>query len=318
MPALFPAIEPYESSFVDVGDGNRLYYEVCGNPHGRPAVVLHGGPGSGCTPGARRMFDPEAFRIVLFDQRNCGRSLPHAGDATVSLEANTTAKLIGDIEALRGHLGVERWLVYGASWGSALGLAYAEADPERVSGLVISHVGGSRHADIAWLYHGVGRYFPEAWTCFRAGAGVTDPEADLIAAYHRLLADPDPAVREKAAADWCDWEAAVISIDPGHARPARYDEPRFRMAFARIVTHYFVHRCWFEDDQLTGEAHRLAGIPGAIVCGRLDLGSPLENGWRLHRAWPGSTFHIVENAGHETTTPGMMETILAAIDRFAR
>jgi proline iminopeptidase len=317
MPSLHPEIEPYATGMLDVGDGQRLYWEVCGNPHGRPALVLHGGPGSGCTAGARRMFDPQAFRIVLFDQRNCGRSLPHAADAAVSLRDNTTAHLIGDIEALRRHLDVERWLVNGASWGSVLGLAYAQAHPERVSALVLSHLGGSRHTDIAWLYHGVGRYFPQAWAQFRAGAGVADPDADLIEAYHRLLTHPDPAVREQAASDWCDWEAEVISIDPNHKRPPRYDDPRFRMAFARIVTHYFVHKCWLEDGQLLRDAHRLAGLPGAVVCGRLDLGSPIEGAWLLHEAWPGSELTIVENAGHETTTPGMMENILAAIDKFS-
>ena len=317
MPKLHPEIEPYETGMLDVGDGQQLYWECCGNPDGKPAVVLHGGPGSGCTPGARRMFDPRAFRIVRFDQRNCGRSLPHASDPSVSLAANTTSHLIADIEVLRTRLGVERWLVNGASWGSVLGLAYAEAHPERVSALVLSHLGGDRHADIHWLYHGVGRYFPEAWERFRAGAGVTGPDADLIAAYHQRLADPDPAVREKAASDWCDWEAAIISIDPNHPRPARYDDPSFRMVFARIVTHYFTHKCWLEDGQLVRNAHRLANIPGAIVCGELDFGSPIENAQRLHEAWPQSVLTIVEKAGHETTTPGMMESILAAIDRFA-
>jgi proline iminopeptidase len=318
MPILHPEIEPCETGLLDVGDGQRLYWEACGNPNGKAAVVLHGGPGSGCTPGARRMFDPAVFRIVLFDQRQCGRSTPHASDPEVDLGVNTTARLLRDIEALRVHLGIEHWLVVGSSWGSVLGLAYAQAHPSRVSALVLSHLGGSRHADIAWLYHGVGRYFPEAWARFRAGAGISDPQADLIEAYHRLLAHPDPTVREKAARDWCDWEAAVISIDPNHPRPARYDDPRFRMAFARIVTHYFTHRCWLEDGQLLRDAARLGSLPGAIVCGRLDLGSPIEGAWQLHRAWPGSTLSIVENAGHETSTPGMMETILAAIDRFAR
>jgi proline iminopeptidase len=317
MVALYPEIEPYETGTLDVGDGQRIYWEACGNPHGQPAVVFHGGPGSGCTPGARRMFDPQAFRIVLFDQRNCGRSTPHASDPDVDLSVNTTQHLLADIEALRRHLGIEQWLVNGASWGSVLGLAYAQAHPERVSGLVLSHLGGCRHADITWLYQGVGRYFPQAWARFRAGAGVSDPDANLIRAYHRLLADPDPVVRERAASDWCDWEAEVISIDPNHKRPARYDDPRFCMVFARIVTHYFANNCWLEDGQLLRDAHRLAGLPGAIVCGRLDLGSPIENAWLLHEAWPGSELTIVENAGHETSTPGMMESIMAAIDRFA-
>ena len=317
MPDLYHAIEPYDHGMLDVGEGQSLYWECCGNPAGRPALVLHGGPGSGCTPGARRLFDPQAFRIVLFDQRNCGRSLPHAGDPAVSLEANTTPHLLADIEALRLHLGVERWLVYGSSWGSALGLAYAQLYPQRVSALVVSHASIGRFADIHWLYHGVGRYFPEAWERFRAAAGDDGPDANLIAAYHRLLCDRDSEVREHAARNWCDWEAAVISIDPRHKPPERYLDARFRMAFARIVTHYFNHNCFLEDGQLLRDSARLAGIPGAIVQGRLDLGSPLEGPWRLAQAWPGGEFVVVEQAGHETTTPGMLESIVAAIDRFA-
>ncbi|MGH6972777.1 MAG: alpha/beta fold hydrolase, partial [Caulobacteraceae bacterium] len=251
MTARYPPIEPYESGLLEVGDGQRLYWETCGAAAGKPALVLHGGPGSGCTPGVRRLFDPETYRIVLFDQRGCGRSSPHASDPAVDLTANTTGHLLGDIEALRRHLGVERWgLVFGSSWGSVLGLAYAERHPDRVSALVLSAVGGSRRADLHWLYHGVGRDFPEAWARFRDGAGVTNPGANLIEAYCDLLNHPDSGVREKAAQDWCDWEAAVISVDPGHKRPERYDDPRFRMAFARIVTHYFSHGCWLDDGQL--------------------------------------------------------------------
>jgi proline iminopeptidase len=317
MPQLHPPIEPYASGMLDVGDGQSLYWERCGNPDGRPALVLHGGPGSGCTPGVRRFFDPQKFGVVLFDQRNCGRSLPHASDPAVSLAANTTPHLIADIEALRLHLGIDHWLVFGSSWGSALGLAYAEQHPQRVSALVLSHASVGRWADIHWLYHGVGRHFPEAWERFWAGAGVSAPDADLIAAYHRLLGDPDPAVREKAAQDWCDWEAAVISIDPRHKPPERYLDPRFRMVFARIVTHYFSHHCWLEDGQLLRDAGRLANIPGAIVQGRLDLGSPLEGPRRLAQAWPKAQLVVVDEAGHETTTPGMLESIVGAIDRVA-
>ena len=317
MPPLYPPIDPYETGRLDVGDGQDLYWETCGSPEGRSALVLHGGPGSGCTPGARRFFDPSAFRIVLFDQRGCGRSLPHASDPAVSLAANTTAHQIADIEALRRRLGVERWLVFGSSWGSVLGLAYAQQYPQHVSALVLSHASAGRPSDIHWLYHGVGRYFPEAWDRFRSAAGVGEPDANLIQAYHRLLSNSDPQVREKAARDWCDWEAAVISIDPGHKPPERYLDPRFRMVFARIVTHYFSHYCWLKGDELLDGAHRLAGIPGAIVLGRLDLGTPLEGPWKLAQAWPGAELIIIDEAGHETTTPGMLESIVAAIDRFA-
>jgi proline iminopeptidase len=315
MAALHPEIEPYETGMLDVGDGQLVYWEACGDPDGKPVVVLHGGPGSGCTPGMRRMFDPAAFRVILFDQRQCGRSTPHASDPSVDLSINTTGHLLADIEALRGYLGVERWLVVGSSWGSVLALAYAQARPERVSGLVLSSVGTG--GDAHWLYHGVGRYFPEAWARFHAAAGVHEPHADLIEAYHRLLNDPDPGVRERAAQAWCDWEAAVISTNPNHKPPARYADARFRMVFARIVTHYFVHKCWLEDGALLRDAHRLAGIPGVMVHGRLDLGTPLASVQELAQAWPGSELVMVDEAGHETTTPGMMESILAAIDHCA-
>ncbi len=315
--ALYPSIGPHDSGLLDSGEGQRIYWETCGAPNGKPALMLHGGPGSGCTPGMRRFFDPAAYRAVLFDQRGSGRSLPHASDPAVDLSTNTTPRLLADIEALRAHLGVERWVVYGVSWGSTLALAYAERHPDRVQAMVLSHVGLTRPCDIHWLYHGVGRYFPEAWERFRAGAGTIAPGANLVHAYRDLLASPQQAVREKAALDWCAWEAALISIDPKLVRPARYEDPRFRMVFARIVTWYFSHDAWLEDDELLRNAGRLDGVPGVLVHGRLDLGSPLEGPWALHKAWPGSELVVVENAGHETQTPGVNEAVVAALDRFA-
>ena len=314
----FPAIEPYASGLLEVGEGHRIYWETCGNPEGRAALVLHGGPGSGCTPGMRRLFDPARFRIVLFDQRNAGRSLPHASDPGVDLATNTTHRVLGDIERLRTHLGVERWLLFGGSWGTTLALAYAETHPERVTGLVLSHVGLTRPEDVHWLYHGAGRHFPEAWARFRAGAGVEDPNANLVAAYRERLASPDPAVRETAARDWCDWEAGVISLDPRLPRPPRYEDPAFRMAFARIVTHYFSHAAWLGEDELIDGAHRLAGIPGVLICGGQDIGAPLDGPRALHAAWPGSELIVIETAGHETQTPGVMEATLDAIERLSR
>jgi len=315
MTSLFPRIEPYDRGMLDVGDGNRIYWEVCGNASGKPAVVFHGGPGSGCTEEVRRLFDPQAYRIVLFDQRNCGRSIPHASDFATDLAANMTQHLLADIEALRRHLGIERWLIFGSSWGATLALAYAETHPGRVSEMVLASVTTSRPSEIHWLYHEAGRLFPEAWARFRAGARVTDRNADLIEAYHRLLNDPDPAVREEAAKNWCEWEAAVVSVDP---KPLpRYDDPKFRMAFARIVTHYFRHNAWLEDGILLRNAYHLKDIPGILIHGRLDLGSPLDNAWELSRAWPGSELIVVHDAGHETRAPGMRESILAAIGQFA-
>lgn len=313
----YPEIEPYEQGMLDVGDGQRLYWEVCGNPGGKPAVLLHGGPGSGCTPSFRRDFDPERYRIVLFDQRGAGRSEPHASDPAVDLRTNTTHHLLVDIERLREHLGVERWLVWGLSWGSTLALAYAERHPDRVTEIVLASVTLTRQEDIEWLYHGVGRFFPDEWARFRDGVPAAERGGDLVAAYDRLLNhDPDPAVRERAARDWCDWEDAVVSLEPGYVRNPRYDDPRFRMAFARIVTHYFRHRAWLDDGELLRDAHRLVGIPGALVHGRLDLGGPPAAARELARAWPDSTLELV-GTGH-TGGDEMNERVVAATDRFAR
>ncbi|MEX1104473.1 MAG: prolyl aminopeptidase, partial [Dehalococcoidia bacterium] len=274
MTQLFPEIEPYDHGMRDVGDGQLVYWEVCGNPSGKPAVVLHGGPGSGCTPGMRRYFDPAVYRVVLFDQRGSGRSTPHASDPSTDLSTNTTEHLLADIERLREHLGIERWLVYGGSWGVTLGLAYAERFPERVTEMVLVSAALTRPADIEWLYRGVGRLFPQQWERFRAGVPDAERDGDLVAAYHRLLESPDAAVREKAARDWCDWEEAVVSSSPGYRPNPRYERPEFRMAFARIVTHYFSNDAWLEDGVLLREAGRLAGIPGIMIHGRFDLGSP--------------------------------------------
>jgi proline iminopeptidase len=314
----FPDIEPYERGTLDVGDGHRLYWELCGNPDGKPAVVLHGGPGSGCTPWWRRFFDPDAYRIVLFDQRNCGRSTPHASDPAVDLSTNTTPHLLADIERLRGHLGVDRWLVFGGSWGSALGLAYAERHPERVTEIVLFGIAVGRRREIEWITRDVGRLFPQAWTRFRDGVPASERDGSLVEAYARLLEDPDPAIREKAARDWCDWEDAHVRVRPDHGRNLRYDDPAFRMAFARIVTHYWRQNGWLEDGVLLREAGRLAGIPGVLVHGRLDVSGPLDGAWELARAWPGSELAIIEEAGHSAGDPGMTETLVAATDRFAR
>ena len=311
----YPEVEPYEHGMLEVGDGQSVYWEACGNPAGKPAVVLHGGPGSGCIAGFRRYFNPGAYRVVLFDQRGAGRSLPHASDPATGLHANTTHHLVADIELLRAHLGVDRWLVWGISWGSTLALAYAERHPRRVSEIVLASVTMTRHADIDWLYHGVGRFFPGEWARFRAGAGATSADTDLVAAYYRLLHDADPAVRERAARDWCDWEDAVISLEDGHQPSPRYEDPRFRMAFARIVTHYFHHRAWLDDGELLHHADRLAGIPGVLVQGRLDLGGPPVTAWELAQAWPNAELHLV--GGGHTGGPDMTDHLIAATDNLA-
>ncbi|MDX1932306.1 MAG: prolyl aminopeptidase [Capsulimonadales bacterium] len=317
MNGLYPDIEPLETGQLAVGDGHRLYWEVCGHPAGKPVVVLHGGPGSGCTPGHRRFFDPSAYRIVLFDQRGCGRSVPQAGDFSVDLSSNTTHHLIADLERLRTHLGIDRWMVFGGSWGSTLGLAYAQRYPERVTEMVLAGVTMTRPSEIRWLYRTVAPLFPEAWARFRAGVPEAERDGDLVEAYYRLLRHPDAAVRERAVQDWCDWETSLESVDPNHRASARRLTPEFRRTFARLVTHYFYHRAWLEDGELLRNAHRLAGIPGILVQGRLDLAGPLVTAWELARAWPDAELVIVRNAGHTTSDPGMPESIIAATDRFA-
>jgi proline iminopeptidase len=310
----YPEIEPYAHGMLEVGDGQSIYWEQCGNPAGKPAVVLHGGPGSGCIPSFRRNFNPEAYRIVLFDQRGAGRSVPYAGEPATSLRANTTHHLIADLELLRDHLGIGRWLVWGVSWGSTLALAYAQTHPERVSEIVLASVTMTRPMDIAWLYHGVGRFFPEEWARFRDGAGAAGADGDLVAAYYGLLNGDDPAVRERAARDWCLWEDAVVSLE-GYAPNPRYENPRFRMCFARVVTHYFHHHAWLEDGALLRGAGRLAGIPGVLVHGRLDLGGPADTAWELAQAWPDAELHLV--GGGHTGGKDMTTCLLAATDRFA-
>ena len=317
MAALYPEIEPFARGMLDIGDGNRVYWETCGNPEGKPAVVLHGGPGSGCTPGWRRYFDPDAFRIVLFDQRGCGRSTPHASDPAVDLTTNTTHHLLTDIERLRRHLGIGAWLVFGGSWGSTLGLAYAEQHPERVSEVVLFSVVATSQREVRWVTHDMRRFFPGEWTRFRAGVPAAERDGSLVEAYSRLLRDPDPAVREKAARDWCDWEETHIAVRPDHRPNPRYADPAFRMAFARLVTHYWRHAAWLEDGILLREAPSLAGIPGVLVHGRLDVSSPPDIAWELAQAWPGSELVLINDAGHGSGDPGMTEALVRATDRFA-
>lgn len=314
MAELFPPIEPVETGMLDVGDGQKLYWEASGNPAGLAALTLHGGPGSGCGPGGRRIFDPARYRIIQFDQRGAGRSTPRV-DATTDLSTNTTAHLISDIEALRNHLGVDRWVVRGVSWGVTLGLAYAQAHPERVAGMILNSVTMTRPVDIHWLYHEVGRFYPEAWHRFRAGAPPDDRDGDLVDAYHHLLTvQPDLDLREQAARDWCAWEDAASPMPDGRPNP-RYADPAFRMTFARIVTHYFHHAAWLEPDQLLNNAHRLRGIPAVLVHGRLDLGGPLDTAWLLSQAWPEAELVVVDT-GH-TGGGQMTSAMVAAANRFA-
>jgi proline iminopeptidase len=316
----YPPIDPFDWGLLDVGDGHRIYWEICGNPAGKPAVFLHGGPGSGCSANQRRMFDPDRYRVVLFDQRNCGRSMPHAADLETDLTTNTTHHLIADIEALREHLGIERWLVWGGSWGSSLALAYAQRHPDRVSEAVLVAVTNTRVQEVDWLYGGVARYFPEAWAHFRGFVGV-GPDAsgtDVVTAYDEILQGADPTLRERAAIEWCRWEEAVAAPDAGR-KPGGYlfeNDPRKRLAFARLCAHYFAHHAWLDEHELLGNAGRLAAIPAVLVHGRLDLGGSTMLAWELARAWPGARLEIIEGGGHGTG-PGMGEAIGAALDGFA-
>jgi len=308
--------EPDDHGLLDVGDGNRVYWETRGNPAGRPAVVVHGGPGSGLEGSTGRSFDHDRYRIVLFDQRGCGRSTPHASDPATDLAVNTTEHLLRDMELLREHLGIDRWLLHGGSWGSTLSLAYAERHPERVSALVIPSVTTGRRSEIDWLYRGVGRFFPAEWERFRAGVPEDERDGDLLAAYARLTESPDPDVRARATNDWLAWEDAVVSQEPQGVRDAYSNRPpRAQLAFVRVCAHYFSHGAWLEEGALLRDAHRLAGIPGVLIHGRLDLGSPLGTAWELAQAWPDAELVVVEDAGH-TGSDAMRQAVRAALARF--
>src|SRR5579864_7481020 len=307
---LYPAIRPYRKGFLRVSELHEIYFEESGNRGGKPVIFLHGGPGGGTEGRMRRFFDPKRYRIVLFDQRGCGKSRPHA-----SLVDNTTWHLVEDIERLREHLGIERWLVFGSSWGVTLGLAYAQRHPARVTQMVLAAVTMTRPIDIHWLYHTTGRFFPEAWQRFRNGVPERDRNGDLVSAYYRLLHEqPDLEKREQAARDWCAWEDAVVSLEDDWTPNPRYEDPAFRMTFARIVTHYFHHAAWLEDDQLLRDAHRLIGIPGVLIHGKMDIGGPPDVPWHLAAAWPDAELQLVR-AGHSGAE--MSARLIAATDRFA-
>lgn len=309
---LYPPVEPYETGMLDVGDGHCVYYERVGTPGGKPAVFLHGGPGGGISPAHRQLFDPARCDVLLFDQRGCGRSTPHAG-----LEANTTWHLVDDIEHLRKIAGVERWLVFGGSWGSTLALAYAQKHPHRVSALVLRGIYTVTEAELRWYYQfGVSEMFPDKWEKFQAPI----PEAergDMIAAYHRLLTGDDRARQIEAAKAWSLWEGETITLLPDPAFSTAHGEDHFALAFARLENHYFTHRCWLEEGQLLRDAHRLHGIPGTIVHGRYDMPCPARFAWALHKAWPEADFHLIEGAGHAYSEPGILDQLIRATDRFA-
>lgn len=318
MKGLYPEIEPYQHGLLEVGDGNAMHWETCGNPRGKPAVVLHGGPGSGCTPWHRRLFDPQAYRVVLFDQRGCGRSTPHASAPDTDLESNNTSNLIADIERLRQHLDVDRWLVLGGSWGSTLALAYAETHPDRVTEMILFGVTTGRRSEFDWIFRGgIAPLFPEQWQRLRDAVPVAERDGDIVEAYHRLLNDPDPKVRRRAAEAWCLWESATPDWPPKTGLAERFKDPTYAMAFARIVTHYVRHNAWLEDGRLLRDAGALAHVSGIMVNGRFDVQAPIGNEWELSRAWPRAQLVIVDDAGHAASHQGITQELIGATDHFA-
>jgi len=297
---------------LDVGDGHHVYWESCGTPGAKPAVLLHGGPGAGLSPEHRRLFDPARYQVMLFDQRGCGRSTPNA-----SLEANTTWDLVDDIERLRVIAGVDRWSVFGGSWGSTLALAYAETHPDRVTDMVLRGIFTVRREEIAWYYQeGASWLYPDLWESFLAPIPAEE-RSDLVAAYRRRLVADDPAVRLEAARAWSLWEGQTITLLPNPALREVFAQDEYALAFARIENHYFVHDAFLEPGQLLRDASRLRHIPAVIVQGRYDLATPMRTAWDLHRAWPEADFHVVADAGHAFDEPGILHRLIEATDRFA-
>ncbi|MDX1482446.1 MAG: prolyl aminopeptidase [Woeseiaceae bacterium] len=312
MTSLYPAIEPVETGFLEVGGGHRVYYEWSGNADGKPAVFLHGGPGGGTTATMRRFFDPGRYRIVMFDQRGCGRSTPHAG-----LEHNTTWDLVRDMEILREHLGIDRWQVFGGSWGSTLALAYAQAHPERVTELVLRGIFTVRSLEFDWLYrHGTNQIFPEAWEALLEPVPKHERN-DILSAYHRLLHSDDEATRLAAAKAWSIFEGSTSQLVPTRDVIDAFGADHMAVSLAQIEVHYFVNNCFMEDGQLLDNMERIADIPGVIVHGRYDVLCPARNATDLAERWPGVDLRITPDAGHSAFEPGNVHELVRATDRFA-
>ncbi len=308
---LYPAIEPYETGVLEPAPPHRLYWEVSGNPEGRPVVFLHGGPGAGASADHRRFFDPERYRIVIFDQRGAGRSTPLG-----ALAANTTADLVGDIELLRETLGIARWLVFGGSWGSTLALAYAHAHPERVTGLVLRGIFLGRPQEIDWFLHGMGRFFPDVWRPF-AGHLPEAERGDLLGNYHRRLTDPDPEVHLPAARAWSAYEGACSTLLPSPETVAAFTDDGMALGLARIEAHYFVNRLFLEEGALLAGVETIRDIPAVIVQGRYDMVCPTATADALHQAWPEANYQVIPEAGHSAMEPGIRAALVAATRKFA-
>ena len=309
---LYPAIEPFNSGYLEVGDGHRLYYEECGNPRGKPAVFLHGGPGGGCTPEMRRFWNPDIYRIVLFDQRGAGKSTPHAG-----LDHNTTWDLVNDIEVLRAALQIDKWQVFGGSWGSTLALAYSESHPERVTEIILRGVFLVRSKEIHWFYqHGASELFPDLWQGFVAPVPVAERD-NLLAGYHKLLTSEDEQIRLEAAKAWSIWEGNTSTLLRNEKIAADFGSDHMALSLARIECHYFVNSAFLEENQLINNIDRVRNIPCVIVHGRYDVICPAISAWELAQAWPEATLHIVPDAGHAAFEPGNVHELVSATDAFA-
>lgn len=316
--SLYPPIEPFDHGMLAVGDGHELYWEACGNPAGKPVVFLHGGPGGGSTPDSRRFFDPEKYRIIVFDQRGCGRSTPHASAPEADLATNTTWHLVDDIERLREHLAIDSWQVFGGSWGSTLALAYAQKYAERVTELVLRGIFTVRKEEVHWLYQeGASFLFPDMWEKYLSPIAV-DERDDLVEAYNRRLFDADPAVHVPAGVEWTVWENSIVKLHPDTEMIAEAREDvESAVAFARIENHFFKNAGWLEEGQLIAGIEQIRHIPGVIVQGRYDACTPIRTAWDLHRAWPEAVFEIVADAGHAGSEPGITDALIRATDRFA-
>jgi proline iminopeptidase len=312
--SLYPPIEPFDSGMLRVSDLHEIYYEVSGAPDGKPVVVCHGGPGGGSTPSMRRYFDPARYRIVLFDQRGCGKSKPHA-----ELEDNNTWALVEDMETLRAHLGLERWQVFGGSWGSTLALAYAQTHPERVTELVLRGIFTLRREEIEWFYQeGASWIFPDAWAEYLAPIPETE-RGDMITAYYKRLTGDDKAEQLRAAKAWSRWEGGTVSLLPSEERMQTFSSDDFALAFARIECSYFHHGGFFDrDDQLFANIDRIRRIPAIIIQGRYDVVTPIKTAWELHQRWPEAEFKIILDAGHAASEPGIIDALVRATDNFAR
>jgi len=313
MREFYPERQPYVRGRLRVSDIHEIYFEECGNPDGKPVVILHGGPGGGVSPFLRRLHDPALYRIILFDQRGCGHSTPNA-----ELRDNTTWHLVADMEALRQHLGIERWQLLGGSWGSTLALAYAQKHTDRVAELILRSVFTVRQREINWFYQeGASALFPDVWETYVAPIP-RDERADLVAAYYKRLTGDNAHEQKVCARAWSQWEASTLSLRPNPALINEFGNDAFALAFARIECHYFINKGFFEsDDQLLAGVSKLRGLPGVIIQGRYDVVTPAETAWALHKTWPEADFEIIADAGHTATEPGITDALIRATDRFA-